>query len=97
MPSKLAQVGLSAFFIGLIAAHAGGFIHIAPMQRAEAWLYDTWLKRTAPAGVDDRIAILDIDEASLKSVGRWPWSRDTMTGLVEKLIDHYRVGAVALT
>ena len=94
MPSKLAQAGLSALFVVLISAHVGGLIHIAPMQRAEAWLYDVWLKRTAPAGLDDRIAILDIDEASLKSVGRWPWSRDTMTALVDKLLDHYYVGAV---
>ncbi len=92
--SKIVQAVLSALLVGLIAAHVGGFIHIAPMQRAEAWLYDVWLKRTAPAGLDDRIAILDIDEASLKSVGRWPWSRDTMAALVDKLFDHYYVGAL---
>ena len=94
LPSKLAQAALSALFVGLIAAHVGGLVHIAPMQRAEAWLYDAWLKRTAPIGPDDRIAILDIDEASLKSVGRWPWSRDTMAALVDKLHDHYYVGAL---
>ncbi|MBW8371103.1 MAG: adenylate/guanylate cyclase domain-containing protein [Thiobacillus sp.] len=92
--SKLVQAGLSALFVLLIAAHVAGLIHIAPMQRVEAWLYDAWLKRTAPAGVDDRVAILDIDEASLKSVGRWPWSRDTMTTLVEQLFDRYGVAAV---
>ena len=92
--TKWAQAAMSALFIGLIAAHASGVIHIAPMQRAEAWLYDAWLKRTAPTGLDDRIAILDIDEASLKSIGRWPWSRDTMTALVDKLFDHYAVGAL---
>ncbi|MHB1053907.1 MAG: CHASE2 domain-containing protein [Thiobacillus sp.] len=94
LPSKLAQAVLSALFVGLIAAHVGGLVHIAPMQRAEAWLYDVWLKRTAPIGPDDRITILDIDEASLKSVGRWPWSRDTMAALVDKLHDHYYVGAL---
>ena len=92
--SRLTQAGLSALFVLLIAAHVAGLFHIAPMQRAEAWLYDGWLKRTAPAGVDDRVAILDIDEASLKSVGRWPWSRDTMTTLVEQLFDRYGVAAV---
>jgi adenylate cyclase len=92
--SRLAQAGLSALFILLIAAHVGGLISIAPMQRVEAWLYDAWLKHTAPAGIDDRVAILDIDEASLKSVGRWPWSRDTMTTLVEQLFDRYGVAAV---
>ncbi len=92
--SRLAQAGLSALFVLLIAAHVGGLFPIAPMQRAEAWLYDAWLKRTAPAGADDRVAILDIDEASLKSVGRWPWSRDTLTALVEQLFDRYGVAAV---
>lgn len=93
-PPGLAQAGLSALFVLLIAAHVAGWIPIAPVQRVESWLYDAWLKRTAPAGVDDRVAILDIDEASLKSVGRWPWSRDTMSTLVEQLFDRYGVAAV---
>ena len=92
--SRLAQAGLSALFVLLIAAHVAELVHIPPMQRAEAWLYDAWLKRTAPAVLDDRVAILDIDEASLKSIGRWPWSRDTLTTLVEQLFDHYGVLAV---
>ncbi|MDQ1316198.1 MAG: adenylate cyclase, partial [Pseudomonadota bacterium] len=90
----MAQAGLSALFVLLVAAHVAGLIHIAPMERAEAWLYDAWLERTAPAGLDDRVTILDIDEASLKSVGRWPWNRDTMTTLVDRLFDHYGVAAV---
>jgi len=94
LSSRLTQAGLSALFVLLIAAHVAGLVHIPPMQRAEAWLYDAWLKRTAPAGFDDRVAILDIDEASLKSVGRWPWGRDTMTALVERLFDRYGVAAV---
>ncbi len=92
--TKWVQAALSALFVLLIAGHVGGLFTIAPIQRAEAWLYDAWLKHTATAGVDDRIAILDIDEASLKSVGRWPWSRDTMTRLVNQLFDHYYVGAL---
>jgi len=92
--SRLVQAGLSALFVLLIAAHVGGLIHISSMQRAEAWLYDAWLKHAAPTGADDRVAILDIDEASLKSIGRWPWNRDIMTALVNQLFDHYGVAAV---
>ncbi len=92
--SKLAQAGLSALFVVLVAAHVAGLIPIAPMQRAEAWLYDSWLKHTAPSGLDDRVAIIDIDEASLKSLGRWPWSRDIMATLVEQLFDRYGVAAL---
>jgi adenylate cyclase len=92
--SRLAQAALSALLVLLVAAHVAGVFPIASMQRAEAWLYDAWLMRTAPARADDRVAILDIDEASLKSVGRWPWSRDTMTALAEQLFDRYGVAAV---
>jgi adenylate cyclase len=94
LSSKLVQAGLSALFILVIAAHVGGLVTIAPMQRAEAWLYDDWLRHTATAGADDRVAILDIDEASLKSVGRWPWSRDTLSTLVDKLFYQYSVAAL---
>lgn len=92
--SRLAQAALSALFVLLMAAHVAGVLTIPPIERAESWLYDAWLKRSAPAGPDDRIAILDIDEASLKSVGRWPWNRDVMTRLVEQLFDRYGVAAV---
>jgi len=94
LSSRLTQAGLSVLFVLLMAAHVAGLIVIAPMQRAEAWLYDSRLKWTAPSGPDDRIAILDIDEASLKSVGRWPWSRDQMARLVDQLFDRYGVAAV---
>jgi adenylate cyclase len=94
VPPGLAQAILSALWILLIAAHVGGAIQLTPVQRAEAWLHDAWLERTAPAGFDDRVAILDIDEASLKSVGRWPWSREVMTILVERLFDQYGVAAI---
>jgi adenylate cyclase len=94
LSSRLVQAALSVLFVLLMAAHVSGLIVIAPMQRAEAWLYDVGLKWTAPSGLDDRVAILDIDEASLKSIGRWPWSRDQMAKLVDQLFDRYGVAAV---
>lgn len=92
--TRRVQAALSALFVLLLAAHTGGWLVLVPIQRAEAWLYDTWLRHTAPTGADDRIAILDIDEASLKSVGRWPWNRATMTTLLDQLFDHYGAAAV---
>jgi len=46
-----------------------------------------------PRTVDDRIVILDIDERSLdpRALGRWPWSRDKITALLQKLFDKYGV------
>ena len=47
-----------------------------------------------PQGLDERIVILDIDEKSLGEIGRWPWSRNLMAGLVEKLFERYGVALV---
>jgi len=38
---------------------------------------------------DQRIVILAIDDASLAKVGRWPWSRDKIGLLIERVIGDY--------
>ena len=45
--------------------------------------------------MDQRIVILDIDEKSLQEVARWPWPRDIMAELIEKLFGKYEVAIVA--
>jgi adenylate cyclase len=47
-----------------------------------------------PRGVDPRIVILDIDEKSLGEIGRWPWGRNLMAQLIEKLFDRYGVAVL---
>ena len=50
---------------------------------------------TMPGGVDERIAILDIDEKSLGEIGRWPWSRDILAQTLDKLFTRYGAELVA--
>ena len=38
-----------------------------------------------PVSKDSPIAIIDIDDASINEIGRWPWSRDKVAQLVSKL------------
>jgi adenylate cyclase len=42
-----------------------------------------------------RVVIVDIDEASLKREGHWPWSRDKLARLVKRLFDDYGADTVA--
>lgn len=35
--------------------------------------------------VDDRVAIVDIDEKSLKELGQWPWSRNILAQILDNL------------
>lgn len=64
--------------------------HKEILQRLEAIPYDIRLKITTPIKVNDTppIVIIDIDEASLKQDGRWPWSRRKMAHLIEQLTEN---------
>ncbi len=63
-----------------------------PASRLQGAAFDT-LQRVVdrrPAGADvddDGVVVVDIDEASLKAVGQWPWSRHTVAALVGGLQD----------
>ena len=56
----------------------------------ENLLYDARVRMTMRRARDERlIVIVDIDEKSLGEVGRWPWSRNVVAELTEKLFDRY--------
>ena len=92
--TTLVQAALSAAFVMLIAVHTANVFRIAAIDRVESWLYDAWLKQSAQGGLDERVALLDIDEKSLQEIGRWPWSRDKLVVLLDRLFDQYQVAAV---
>lgn len=85
-------LGLLAW--GALFAHTAGYLPLGAIARLDAFAYDTLLRLTAPGGVDERVVIVDIDEASLREVGRWPWRRDRLAKLIDRLFDRH--GALLL-
>jgi adenylate cyclase len=92
----LVRVVLGLLLLAVFLGHAAKFYQIGLVTRLDHVIYDARLRLTMPAGVDDRIVILDIDEKSLAipELGRWPWARDKVAKIVDKLFDKY--GIVAL-
>ena len=88
------RVLLSLLLAAVLALHAAGVVRIDALERLEVWSYDARLLLTMPHTVDPRVVIVDIDEASLKQLGRWPWSRDKLAALVDTLFDKYAVAAI---
>jgi len=78
------------FFVG----SAARFYRLDFVDQLSSILYDYRLRLTMPRTLDDRIVIVDIDEKSLKEEGRWPWGRDRMALLMDKLFDKYGVAVV---
>ena len=82
--------------LGLVfLGHAYHLYRIPLLSTLDAFVYDARLALTAPGGRDERIVIVDLDEASLAEVGRWPWARDQMAALVDRLFDEYRIRLLA--
>ncbi|HXZ95536.1 MAG TPA: adenylate/guanylate cyclase domain-containing protein [Burkholderiales bacterium] len=59
------------------------------LQQLDSIIYDARLRLAMPRTVDNRIVIVDIDEKSLAEEGRWPWHRDLLALMVDKLFDRY--------
>lgn len=80
-------LALTLFFAGAAARR-----YTLPLfNRLDEIAYDSKLRLTMPGTVDPGVVILDIDEKSLKEEGRWPWRRDRIALLVDKLFERQHV------
>lgn len=71
--------------------HATGVLQLGVLHRLDDIIYDARLRASMPRTLDERIVIVDIDEKSLAEVGRWPWGRDRLAGLVDELFERQKI------
>jgi len=86
----LLGLAITLFFAG----HAARLYRVDFIDQLDNIIYDARLRLTMPGKGDERVVILDIDEKSLGEVGRWPWGRNIMAQLMDKLFDDYKVALV---
>ncbi|ELX10624.1 adenylate cyclase class-3/4/guanylyl cyclase [Janthinobacterium sp. HH01] len=63
---------------------------------ADEWLRDRYIRLQTTDAEEPRVLVVDIDEASLASVGAWPWGSGRIADLVEILLTDYQSRGVAL-
>jgi adenylate cyclase len=63
------------------------------LARLDLFFYDARYEH-APAQVDPRIVIVDIDERSLARTGRWPWPDERLARLNERIFEEGRPAVV---
>lgn len=72
-------LGFSVIFCLLGYWLAAGFFY-----GLETSIYDRGILLTQ-AEPSDRIAVIAIDDRSIRNIGRWPWSRDILASLIDRL------------
>jgi adenylate cyclase len=96
MVRLLTRIAISAAALVLFAMHVASSPRFEIVDRIENYLYDLRVRMTMPGTVDDRIVIIDIDEASQLELGQWPWPRQTLARLVDRLFDDYEIKVLGM-
>ena len=73
-------VGIAITFVFLVAWWSGP----AVLEGFERDAYDLGVRLSA-RDPGNQIAVIAIDDASIKNIGRWPWSREIHAKMVDKL------------
>jgi len=92
----LTRIAISGLSLVVFAMHVAGKPRFEIIDRIENYLYDVRIRMTMPGGVDDRIVIIDIDEASQLELGQWPWPRKTLAAIVDSLFDDYGISVLGM-
>ncbi len=98
MKQHIVRIALGLLVALVLVGHAAKLYQVGFITQLDNIIYDYRLRLTMPATVDDRIVILDIDERSIdpRALGHWPWGRDKITALLQKLFDKYGVLLVGI-
>jgi adenylate cyclase len=88
------RYAMGVIIMAILLAHVSGWMPIAFLKQMELDSYDARLNVLMPGGLDTRVVIVDIDEKSLNEQGRWPWGRDKLASLVDKLFVDYQISTL---
>lgn len=91
---RLLRTALIAFALLLALGHAAGVLPLRFLTQLDLAIDDARLRASLPLPRDTRIVIVDVDEASLARIGRWPWPRARIAALADELFERQRAAVV---
>jgi len=80
--------------LGLALLHALGFVPTDALHQIDNQAYDVRLRASMPGTFESRVVIVDIDRASLATVGPWPWPREQLATLVDALFEQQGIAVL---
>ncbi len=91
---RLLRWVLLVFALALSLLHASGVLPLRVLHQLDLAIDDARLRAAMPRTHDARIVIVDIDDASLARVGRWPWPRERIAALADELFVRQKAAVV---
>src|SRR5919106_3580837 len=79
-----------AILLNLVVLRAGDPLFVSTIRDMT---FDQYQRLSPRPHVEPPVRIVDIDEASLSQFGQWPWPRDRLADLVNRL---FGIGAAAI-
>jgi adenylate cyclase len=89
--TTMAVVGLSWYYLKYQKRHSSLSTPNAFLQLLETMDHrftDLQFKFMKPKAVKTPVVLIAVDEESLREIGRWPWGRDVMADITEKLFGY---------
>jgi len=87
MPLVLVMVALA-----LILTYTQPYI----IEQIELNTLDGRFNQRGPIEPDSRVIIIAVDDQSLTEVGRWPWSRDILASIIDRVLGEYQARILGL-
>lgn len=88
------RLAIAAAVTTVFFMHVQGGWRLPIVSQMERNLYDMRLRMALPTEKPKSVVIADIDEKSIAELGHWPWSRDVLADMLDKLFDEYGVRVV---
>ncbi|HEY1992333.1 MAG TPA: adenylate/guanylate cyclase domain-containing protein, partial [Gammaproteobacteria bacterium] len=92
---SLIRVAISLVLFVLFVLYVRGVLPLHLVDQLERFSYDARVRLAMPGTADPHIAIVDIDDRTLKEQGQWPLPRDKLAQMMDQLFNRYHAKLVA--
>lgn len=75
----------SAGLVVIALVIAAAFSPFSPLDRLNALVFDTYQKLKPREATESAVAVIDIDDESIRQFGQWPWSRTVLASVIDRL------------
>jgi len=72
---------------------AAAFAPSSPIERLNLLVFDSYQRLKPRLAGESAVAVVDIDDESIRRLGQWPWSRTVLASMIDQLAE---MGAAAI-